>query len=205
MKKIKNILFDLGGVIFPLSFQATIDAFLKNGATCSDNNFFQKLCSDANLEHLFETGRCTAAEYRREFNKIFECNIDDNTFDSCWNAMILGYPDINNTLLHNLKSKGYNLYILSNINEIHVQYVEQLAQWPKDLFVKKYYSNEIHLAKPHKECYEYVINDSKIDPQETLYIDDRADNAETGRKMGFNTINLPQNGDLYKELLFLTK
>ncbi|MBQ5574563.1 MAG: HAD-IA family hydrolase, partial [Bacteroidales bacterium] len=69
----------------------------------------------------------------------------------------------------------------------------------------KYYSNEIHFAKPHRECYEYVINDSKIDPAETLYIDDRPDNAAMGREMGFVTNNMPQNGNLYEELQDLLK
>ncbi|MCR5454270.1 MAG: HAD family phosphatase [Bacteroidales bacterium] len=201
MKKIKNILFDLGGVLFPLAIQRTVDAFIANGVD-KNADFFGILCGD-DIDHRYETGTCTTAEFRQRFNQLFNTNIDDDTFDQCWYAMIINYPESNRPLLNALRSKGYNLYVLSNINELHVNYVEKLAQWPEDLFVKIYYSNEIHLAKPSRECYEYVINDSKIDPTETLYIDDRADNAAMGRQMGFQTINLPQNGDLYKELQHL--
>jgi putative hydrolase of the HAD superfamily len=137
-------------------------------------------------------------------NTVCGSHLDAETFTRCWNAMILGYPEHHTALLESLQSKGYNLYILSNINDLHVQYVEKLAQWRDNLFVKKYYSNEIHHAKPNRDCYEYVINDAKIDPTETLYIDDRADNAAMGSSLGFQTINLPQNGDLYKELQHLT-
>ena len=202
MKKIKNILFDLGGVLFPLSIQATIEAFQNAGKVSTSQ--IDKWLQNSDLCYRYETGRCSTEEFRNGFNDISPIKLDEATFDQCWNVMILGYPEHHTALLNALRSKGFNLYILSNINELHVNYVEKLAQWPQNLFVKKYYSNEIHLRKPDRECYEYVINDSKIDPTETLYIDDRADNAAMGVSFGFQTINLPQNGDLYKELQHLT-
>ncbi len=203
MKKIKNILFDLGGVLFPLSIQATLDAF--RDASGVTTRQLDNWLEDNDLCYRYETGRCSTAEFRNGFNAISPTKLDDATFDHCWNEMILGYPARHAELLNTLRNNGYNLYILSNINELHVQYVEKLAQWPENLFVKKYYSNEIHYRKPDRECYEYVINDSKMDPAETLYIDDRADNAQMGLSLGFQTINLPQNGDLYKELQDLLK
>lgn len=198
MKKIKNILFDLGGVLFPLSIKSTIDEFVKNGVDAG-TNFFEILNGD-DIDRRFNTGTCTAEEFRQRVNSLFNIMLSDQKFDTCWNSMITNYPDQNTQKLQALKNQGYNLYILSNINEIHVDYVEKLAKWPENLFTKKYYSNEIHLAKPFRECYEYVLNDSKIRPEETLYIDDRADNCATGREMGFVTINLTMNGDWYKEL-----
>jgi putative hydrolase of the HAD superfamily len=202
MKKIKNILFDLGGVLFPLSVPATIEALIKAADTTQEQ--FDKWLKYNDLDNRYETGECTTKEFLDGFNTVCGSHLDAETFTRCWNAMILGYPEHHTALLESLQSKGYNLYILSNINELHVQYVEKLAQWRDNLFVKKYYSNEIHHAKPNRDCYEYVINDSKIDPTETLYIDDRADNAAMGASLGFQTINLPQNGDLYKELQHLT-
>lgn len=202
MKKIKNILFDLGGVLFPLSVPATIQALAAAAHTTEE--LLDKWLKYNNLGNRYETGGCTTQEFLDGFNTICGSNLDMENFTRCWNAMILGYPDRHTALLETLRSKGYNLYILSNINDLHVQYVEKLAQWSENLFIKKYYSNEIHLAKPNRECYEYVINDSKMDPAETLYIDDRADNAAMGREMGFITINMKQNGDLDKELQHLT-
>ena len=198
MKKIKNILFDLGGVLFPLSVPATIEALA--AATHTTEQQLDKWLKHNDLGVRYETGRCTTREFLDGLNEVCGSNLDMETFTRCWNAMILSYPGHYTAILENLRQKGYNLYILSNINDLHVQYVEQLAQWPENLFVKKYYSNEIHFAKPSRECYEYVISDSKIDPAETLYIDDRADNAAMGAEMGFITINMKQNGDLDKEL-----
>jgi len=198
MKKIKNILFDLGGVLFPLSVPTTIEALAAAAHTTEQQ--LDKWLKHNDLDVRYETGRCTTREFLDGLNEVCGSNLDMETFTRCWNAMILSYPGHYTAILENLRQKGYNLYILSNINDLHVQYVEQLAQWPENLFVKKYYSNEIHFAKPSRECYEYVINDSKIAPAETLYIDDRADNAAMGAEMGFITINMKQNGDLDKEL-----
>ncbi len=203
MKKIKNILFDLGGVLFPLSVPATIEALMKAANTTQEQ--LDKWLKYNDLDNRYETGECTTKEFLDGLNEVCGSQLDLETFTRCWNAMILGYPAEHQRILDALRSKGYNLYILSNINELHVDYVELLAQWPQNLFVKKYYSNEIHFAKPHRECYEYVINDSKIDPAETLYIDDRPDNAAMGREMGFVTINMPQNGNLYEEIQDLLK
>ena len=200
INNLKNIMFDLGGVLFPLSISATTDAYERNGAKDAAETFEKKLCDETDIAYRYTTGTCTSAEYRAFCNNVFNTNMDDETFDNCWNAMILCYPDENRILLQKLKDSGYNLYVLSNINEIHVNYVEKLAQWPDGLFIKRYYSNEIHFAKPFENCFQYVINDSGMNPAETLYIDDRDDNIATAKKLGFNTIHLTDPYSLTEQL-----
>ena len=187
---VKNIMFDLGGVLFPLSINATIEAYERCGAKNAADTFVKKLCEETDIAHRYTTGTCTSDEYRQFCNEVFQTNMDNETFDRCWNAMILGYPETNRPLLQKLKNHGFKLYVLSNINEIHVDYVEKLAQWPDDLFIKRYYSNEIHYEKPDPACFQYVINDAKINPAETLYIDDRADNIESAKNAGLITVHL---------------
>jgi len=198
MKKIKNIIFDLGGVLFPISGKETLDRFQTNGLQNVSESYHQLIESE--LFHLFEIGKITPQEYRDGFNKMFGLNIDAKTFDECWNAMIVSYPEANNPYLEKLKSQDYNLYVLSNTNEIHVRYLEPMSQWREGLFTKIYYSNEIHSRKPDLECFQWVINDAKISAEETVFIDDRPDNIEGARRAGLNTINLLKQEDLYETL-----
>ena len=58
------------------------------------------------------------------------------------------------------------------------------------LFEKVYYSHEIGLRKPNADIFQYVLSDTGIDPDETMFIDDFIENIETARQLGFQTIHL---------------
>jgi HAD superfamily hydrolase (TIGR01509 family) len=58
-------------------------------------------------------------------------------------------------------------------------------------FIKPYYSHEINLRKPSKECFEFVLKSENLNPKETLFIDDSETNVEAAKTVGLNTIHLP--------------
>lgn len=45
-------------------------------------------------------------------------------------------------------------------------------------------SYAMHVAKPDADIYRQMILSTGIQPEETLYLDDRVENVEAGRKMG---------------------
>ncbi len=198
MKKIKNIIFDLGGVLFPINNDETKNRFQNNGLQNVNQSYIRLVESE--LFMLFETGKISPQDFRNGFNSMFGLDIDSRTFDECWNAMIISYPGDNNPFLEKLKNDGYKLFVLSNTNQIHVEYLEPMAMWRKGLFDKIYYSNEIHYRKPDLECFQWVIADAGISPSETVFIDDRMDNIEGARQAGLQTIRLEHQEDLYETL-----
>ena len=54
-------------------------------------------------------------------------------------------------------------------------------------FEKAYYSHIVGMRKPNAEIYNFVINDAKINPEETLFIDDTQLNVIAAQKLGFQT------------------
>jgi putative hydrolase of the HAD superfamily len=48
----------------------------------------------------------------------------------------------------------------------------------------------IHLSKPGKEIFDFVLNDSGLDPAQTLFIDDTLKHVETARLIGINGYHL---------------
>lgn len=198
MKNIKNIIFDLGGVLFPINGMETLNRFQNNGLQQVRQSYEQLIGSK--MFELFETGKISPQEFRDGFNNMFGLNIDNKTFDECWNAMIVGYPETNNPYLESLKARGYNLYVLSNTNKIHVDYLEPMSQWREGLFNKIYYSNDIHFRKPDLECFRWVIEDAGIRAEETVFIDDRDDNIEGAKASGLNTICLKNINELIETL-----
>ena len=65
-------------------------------------------------------------------------------------------------------------------------------------FDKAYISYHIGCAKPDKEIYEHIINDSGMNPVETLFFDDGRANIEAAEKLGFQVYLTNQDEDLRK-------
>ena len=58
------------------------------------------------------------------------------------------------------------------------------------LFHKKYLSYEIGLLKPHPSIYEYVLKDAGLNKEETIFLDDNADNVKSALAIGLPTIQV---------------
>lgn len=194
-QKIENVIFDLGGVLFGLDMMATVKAFENKGVKNAMEKFSE--INSSEFFYLFEIGKIPPEEFRKKMNAVFNVNLSDKDFDYCWNAMITHYPKENYEFLENM-TKRYKIFILSNTNKIHVDYFEPIASWRDGLFSKRYYSNEIGFRKPDLECFEFVVNDAKIDKEKTIFIDDRPDNVFGAQKAGLQAIRLEHQQDLYK-------
>ena len=92
--------------------------------------------------------------------------------------------------------KQYRLFLLSNTNAIHVSTFEKMYRERfnneslGDLFEKLYYSHRLGLRKPSKEIYEFVLRDSNLQPNETLFIDDAEVNTRAAEQTGMQIIHL---------------
>jgi glucose-1-phosphatase len=191
--EIKNILFDWGGVITDLHIDATRKAFHDLGLSIFDENTPHDPLN--NFFIPFETGKITAEEFRNNIRKLGPEGLTDASIDKAWNAMLGLLPKERWNLLEEV-SRNYRTFILSNTNTIHVNYYFNYLHGIygtygyMHFFEKVYFSHEIHFRKPNADIFEYVIRDSGIHPQETLFIDDFIENIETARKLNFHTFHL---------------
>lgn len=192
---IKNIIFDLGGVLFGLNPAKTIEAFELAGINDITGKY--KKLVESNLFLDFEKGLISIPEFRNGMNALCNSNLDEKTFRNCWNSMITDYNPINNRLLRNIK-KDFNIFVLSNTNQIHTEYFLPIADWPDNLFNGIYFSNEIHLRKPDADCFNFVINNAELNKDKTLFIDDRQDNITGAQNVGLKTLRLESQELLYK-------
>lgn len=190
---IKNIIFDLGGVILNLDYQRTIRAFEELGM-----KEFQKVYSRENQKHLFdeyEKGRISSEEFRKELCRLLEEDIDHYKLDAAWNAMLLDLPHERLELLKKLKDR-YRLFLLSNTNDIHFHafsgYLQETFGFTdfSQFFEKEYYSHRVQKRKPDKEIFELVINENDLDPAKTLFIDDTLQHIEGARLAGLHAHHL---------------
>ena len=189
MATTKNIIFDLGGVLLDIDYQKTIDAFEKLGLPHFEAMFSQ-FKADALFEKL-ETGHISETDFYAAIKERTELPLLNIEIDDAWNALLAGIPEQRLKLLVDIRNQ-YRIFLLSNSNEIHyLHYLQDFRintgfQDFQDLFEKAYFSFMIHLSKPGKEVFNFVLKESRIDPVETLFIDDTLKHVETARSLGIN-------------------
>jgi putative hydrolase of the HAD superfamily len=195
---IKNILFDLGGVILDIDVQATLKKFYELGFPAQLMQYPHSM--DTDLFFKYETGKLSVGEFRDEIRKVAGVEMSDAAFEEAWTAMLLRIPGERCDLLKAL-SKRYALYMLSNTSDLHTPVFEQMFRESAGmdmhaLFTKIYYSHEIGFRKPDREAWDYVVKDAGIHPGETLFLDDNIHNIKASQELGFQAIHIHERTTL---------
>jgi glucose-1-phosphatase len=190
--QIKTIVFDLGNVIIDLDIDRT---WLSLKHYLGDN-FFEKIKEiypNGDVFIDFEIGIISEKTFFETLRAASEHPLSIRTLMEAWNAMLLTINPERFKMLTRLKEK-YTIFLLSNTNETHVNFVDgylqtvfgfSIKEFDARYFHRVYYSHLIHLRKPNVNIYDFVINDAKINASETLFIDDNADNIKGVIKAGW--------------------
>ncbi len=190
---IKNIIFDLGGVILNIDYNLTAQSFKNLGIANFDEIYSQS--SQTNLFDKMEKGLMSPREFRDAIRSVSGIQLSDFDIDKAWNAMLLDLPGERIELLLNLK-QNYRTFLLSNTNSIHYDaYTANLREEKgidglAPLFEKEYFSHLVGMKKPDAEIFLHVLNDAGLDIEETIFIDDSIQHVEGARKVGLNAIHL---------------
>ncbi len=192
-KIIKNIIFDFGGVLFNIDYQAPARAFKSLGMTN-----FEEIYAQAGQTPLFdelEKGTISQEDFIQELAKYLPRAVRPKEIKDAWNIILLDIPKERVELVHALKSK-YRTFLLSNTNAIHVADFEQTVDetmgldYFKSAFEKVYYSNEIGIKKPYPETYLEVCRWNGLKPEETLFIDDSIQHVKGAQEAGLHAYHL---------------
>ena len=190
MQQIKNIIFDLGGVLLNIDYNKTSAAFQQLGFENFDALFSQFKANEL-FENL-ETGKISDEIFYREIQQYAPQKVAQQDIYIAWNAMLLDFRKSSLDFLETIKDK-YRLFLLSNTNIIHVTAFKEILQKETGkasldgYFIKSYYSHEIKLRKPYKDIYQFILQDGGMKAEETLFIDDSYNNIEAAKELGIQT------------------
>lgn len=190
MASLKNIIFDLGGVLLNIDYYKTKNSFLELGFSNFDEMYTQ-YSADTLFSDL-ETGKISNDDFLERLVKAAEGKINSDQIRKAWNAMLLDFRVPSLDFLEEL-SKNYRLYLLSNTNAIHIEafkeiFTRETGKPSLDAyFTKAYYSNLVGFRKPNEDIFEFILKDAGINATETLFIDDSYNNIEAAKKLGFRT------------------
>lgn len=193
---IKNIVFDLGGVIMTLDPAEALRRFKALGL--SDAERYLDAYTQSGIFGNLEEGKITAEDFR---SKLSSLTGHELTFDECRHAW-LGYrkdvPQRNLDLLKELRAKDYRLILLSNTNPFMMDWAlssefDGKGSSLNDYFDALYLSYRLGIMKPAPDFFRQVLDNENILPEETLFVDDGPRNVEAAGKLGFMTM-CPDNG-----------
>lgn len=196
---IKNLIFDFGDVFLDLdksgAMQNALDIFKID--TLSDEMF--------NMNHLYEQGQVTTTQFLEYYLDHFPF-LTRQEMINIWNYVLVTFPDHKLEFLKQLRQNNqFNLILLSNTNELHIDWVKEHISFYEDFksyFHKFYLSHEINLRKPDREIFEFVLTENKIIAEESLFIDDTKENTDAAKLLGIYTWNIDETKedvvDLFK-------
>lgn len=185
---IKNIVFDFGDIFINLNKLAVYKQLALFG--------HPELTPEMDtLAKTYEVGNISSDAFLTQLQQLIPTASSTQVTDT-WNSILLDFPESRLHFLENLKAEGtYRLFLLSNTNELHIDYVKNtmgMERWNrfKACFEQFYLSHEIHMRKPNTEIFDFVLKENGLAANETYFIDDTQENTDAAAAIGIQTWHL---------------
>ncbi len=183
---INTIIFDFGEVFINLD----IEGFTKKAFNILKANKPPEEMTAFN--GLYEQGLISTDEFIEFYLENFP-NLKRKDIIDTWNSILKDFPKHRLDFLKEIKkSKKYKLILLSNTNDLHIEWIKKNISFYeefKDCFDQFYLSHEINLSKPNKDIFEFVINQNNLIPNKCLFIDDKKENTDAAAQLKIHTWN----------------
>ena len=191
---LKNIVFDLGNVLVKFDSNELIYHFFDERQEEVKSFYFDSLWNEYDqglysVEEMIEKGAKQFPELELSIKKLMYH----------WTEFVIPLKD-NVAYIKDLKQLGYNVYILSNIPEDDTKYLRSCGVF--DNIDGGVFSYAVKKIKPDPEIFHILLDKYNLLASECLFLDDRKDNIESAKKMGFETIEVKDSSkviDLIKE------
>ena len=190
---IDNIIFDFGGVLFDIDYDAPVRAFAALGGKEFDAIYAQSAQSD--LFDKLETGTISNQDFYDEVRIALAVSHSNEILEKAWNSILTGIPKGRVELIHRLKS-DFKTYLFSNTNAIHAAKFEQMVDkemgldYFKSAFIKAHYSHDLGFKKPYSESFNKYCELESLEPSKTLFIDDSIQHVEGAHEAGLMAFHL---------------
>lgn len=193
---IKNIIFDLGNVLLDFKPEKFLLKFSE------DKNYIRVFIFKVIRSKIWlnlDRGIITLENAKDKFIKKFPAESDFLIiFFEHWMEMLTPIEE-NVKILHDLRSNGYNIYILSNYIEEAFDFVKNQYRF-LSLFDGEIISGKVKVIKPELDIYQRLIDKYNLIPDECVFIDDIHSFLPPARKLNMKTVLFLPNTDLRSEL-----
>ena len=199
---IKTLIFDFGDVFINLD---------KEGAMTNALNLFEIKTFPEELiaiNSLYEQGLISTDEFLEFYEDNFP-KLNRETILDAWNYILKDFPLHRLEFLKGLaRDKNYKLILLSNTNELHIDWIKDEVAFYEDFknqFHEFYLSHEINLRKPNATIYEFVLKENNLQANQCFFIDDTKENTDAASKLGIHTWNINPDTEDVTNLFTINK
>ena len=191
---IRFFLFDLGNVLFPFDFSKVLGFIKENTSNISKETIGRLI----RILDEYEVGKISTGAF---FDKVRRETGYTGTFERfkrAFSEIFTENPEAI-TVARRLKKK-YPLYILSNTNELHLNYIKNTFSCFREIS-EGVYSYQVGVAKPDPRIFRIAIEQYNLEPGSTLFIDDKKGNIDSAAALGLQTLLYPsENGKIPRPL-----
>ncbi|CAN5895882.1 glucose-1-phosphatase [soil metagenome] len=197
MNNYKALIFDLGKVIFEVSFEMAYSYWGKLADV--DSEIVRKRFKFDEAYDLFSENKMTPAAYAKHVSELIKIPLNEQEFENGWNRIYLDeFPGIGKTLVK-LK-ENYRIVALTNTNATHAKvWPERYADVLKH-FEKIFSSHEMGVRKPAEKAYTLVLDYLALKPSEVIFLDDAIRNIIGAEAVGIKTITVKRSSQMLEDL-----
>ena len=200
---IRNIAFDLGGVVIALSYEQAVKRFEEIGLSDARKHL-DAFCQQGIFGDL-EKGVITPEEFRTEISRLVGRKLSHDECRYAWHGYVEAVPQRNLQMLLRLRQLGYKVCLLSNTNPYMMQWAmsnefDGNGHSIEHYFDHLYLSYQCKQMKPSPEIFRMMLEGQQSSPEETLFIDDGQKNIEAAKALGIQTLFPKNNEDWTKQL-----
>lgn len=193
---IKNLLFDMGGVIFN---QDTEEAFRRFREAGIDTDYYMGKYGQKDFFLDLEAGNIDDREFCRRMSEVVGRTVSWDEAQYCWLGYFDGVPEERLRHLEALR-KDYHLCLLSNTNPFVMAYTRSshFSDGGKpitDFFDTLFCSYEMKCCKPADEIFLKALGQDGMAAEECLFVDDSQANCDAARRLGFHALRIESNSD----------
>lgn len=193
---IRNIYFDMGGVIFR---QDTEEAFSRFRALGIDPDYYMGAYGQKDFFLALETGHIDADTFCSRLSAAVNRHVSWEEAQHCWLGFI---KDVPVDRLHNLEllKQKYHIGLLSNTNPFIMSFTRSdkfscEGKGIADYFDVLHCSYEMGICKPDPAIFLKALCEDGFTPAESVFVDDSYKNIEAARNLGFIGLHVPENQD----------
>ena len=196
MKNNKVFAFDLGGVLLGFDYNIALAKIDGKMQASVDEVIEELYCNDFGLS--FEKGLLTEKQFYLHFQDSFKSNLTYEEFADIWCDIFFAHDEVI-SLAEKMK-ESYPLFLISNINKLHFDYL--LKKFPKvfSLFKELILSFEVKSVKPEAAIYNALKEKAGVEFKDIIYIDDRQDLIAAGKKLRLQSIQFTGINQLLEDL-----
>ena len=206
MATTKNLIFDLGNVLYDIDFTKMYAAFNELGIPNFENHF--TLNKSDQIFFDLELGLISEQQFCDGFNVLYNLSLTKQQIITAWNALLVGYrPQSIEWVKAN--NSNYNTFLYSNTNQIHYdhfipQFEQEMGGNFENLFKTPYFSHKMGQRKPDPASFLHILEKEGLVAEETIFIDDNEPNVIAAASVGLQVLYLQPGMRVENDLIIFS-